>query len=94
MKIERVIKQDPFSPKAINSGLQKVFNKINWAANGLHIDRYRLNELRFTDDVMLLSETMNGLTEMMKNLFEESKYAGLTQNVSQTKILNNQNITH
>jgi Reverse transcriptase (RNA-dependent DNA polymerase) len=93
-KIKRGIKQgDPFSPKAFNSALEKIFSKINWENRGLKMGNLVLSELRFADDVALLSDNEKDLISMMKEVFIESKLAGLCPNVMKTKIITNTAIT-
>jgi Reverse transcriptase (RNA-dependent DNA polymerase) len=92
-KIGRGIKQgDPFSPKAFNSALQKVFSKINWENRGINIGSSVLSELRFADDVAVLAENENDLISMMSDVFRESESAGLYPNASKTKIITNTEI--
>jgi hypothetical protein len=89
-KIERGIKQgDPFSPKAFNAALERIFKKINWQNRGLKIDKTMICELRFADDVVLISDNEQNIASMMSDVFQESKVAGLSPNVEKTKIFSN-----
>lgn len=89
-KIGRGIKQGCcLSPKEFNGALEKVFKNLDWSQKGLKIDKRRLNELRFADDVVLISQEKNELLSMMKELFDEAEKAGLKANVEKTKIMNN-----
>lgn len=89
--IERGIKQgDPFSPKAFNSALQKIFKTVDWNNKGIKLsDNTELAELRFADDVAVISEDKANLESMMTELFHESKKAGLNPNVTKTQIITN-----
>lgn len=93
-KIERGIKQgDPFSPKAFNSALQKIFDKIKSGNRGIKINNnLELAELRFADDVVQFSEDQTNLEEMMGLLFKESQRYGLQPNAMKTKIITNTDI--
>jgi Reverse transcriptase (RNA-dependent DNA polymerase) len=94
-KIRRGIKQgDPFSPKAFNSAIQKIFNEFQWTNKGLRLYRNYLSELRFADDVLLFAETIDDLIKMMGDVFMESSKAGLTQNIQKTKVMSNQNTSN
>ena len=90
IKIGRGIKQGCcLSPKQFNGALQRVFQKLDWQQLGVKIDGKMLNEIRFADDVVLISQNKQELADMMTNLFEECKISGLKANMEKTKILTN-----
>ena len=81
-QIKRGIKQGCcLSPKQFNGALQQVFKNLNWQQLGIKIDGKMLNELRFADDVVLISHEKNELLMMMKQLFDTCKKAGLSANI-------------
>ena len=89
-KINRGIKQGCcISPNEFNSAIQKIFNNIKWNGSGLRIGNESLNELRFADDVVIISQTKEELEVSMMKVLEESEKAGLTINVEKTKIMTN-----
>lgn len=51
------------------------------------INGERISNLRFVDDVVLLANSMNQLTEMIIELDNQSKTTGLSINTYKTKIL-------
>lgn len=89
-KIGRGVKQGCcLSPKLFNGALQKVFNGLDWSQKGLKIDEKHLAELRFVDDVVVISPDKNELVTMMEELFDASKEAGLCANIEKTKVMCN-----
>ena len=89
-KIKRGIRQGCcVSPKLINAALEKIFKNIDWSKYGININNEKLYELRFADDVVLISHSKSEILEMMEKLFDESKKAGLMINENKTKILSN-----
>lgn len=88
--LHRGVKQgDPMSPKLFNALLESIFRRLNWTDKGLNIDGKRLNNLRFADDVALLSESKDELIQMIKELKEACKSIGLSMNEEKTKVMNN-----
>jgi hypothetical protein len=72
-KVERGIKQgDPFLPKAFTALLEELFRKIEWKNRGLLLNNDVINELRFADDIVLISENQENLRTMMVDVFRES----------------------
>lgn len=86
--IQKGVKQgDPLSPLIFNCALEEVFRDLNWKNKGLKIDGEHLNNLRFADDVVLVSDNITDLEIMLKELNEKSKLAGLKMNKEKTNIL-------
>nr|XP_027238077.1 uncharacterized protein LOC113829174 [Penaeus vannamei] len=69
--------------------LESIFRKINWERKGLDTNGQYLNNLRFADGIILMSETAEELQDMLKDLNRESLNAGLTMNRSITKFMFN-----
>ena len=91
-KIGRGVKQgDPLSPKLFNAALEKVFKSMNWEGKGIKIGSNFLNELRFADDVIIISQDKDELKNLTKDLIVRSKDAGLSMNMSKTKMMTNCN---
>ena len=92
--LERGTKQgDPSSDKLFNASLQQVYNKLDWEEKGIKIDGEYLNNLRFADDGILISGTSHQLQEMLTELDQTGKKAGLKMNVKKTKVMFNQYAT-
>lgn len=90
---KRGVKQgDPLSPKLFNAVLERIFQKIDIETLGININGKTLTSIRFADDVAVFSETENGLQEMLDQINEESKKAGLQINIEKTKIISNRNL--
>jgi hypothetical protein len=54
-----------------------------------HTGFHTYSELRFADDVVLMSDNENDLTSMMNEIFQESRRAGLLPNALKTKVMTN-----
>ena len=52
---------------------------------GIRIDGSYLNNLRFADDIVLISSDVSELGEMLEQLNNASKKVGLRMNLSKTK---------
>ena len=56
--IKRGRKQgDPLSPNLFNAVLEKACRELEWEEYGIMVDGKRLNNLRFADDIVLISES-------------------------------------
>jgi hypothetical protein len=90
IKIERGIRQgDPLSPNLFNSALEEIFKQFDWEGKGVKINGEWLNHLRFADDVVLISESIEELQKMAEEFLMNSKEAGLTMNLGKTKLMSN-----
>lgn len=88
--IERGVRQgDPVSPKLFTALLEHIFRKLEWDSIGLNINGERLSNLRFADDIVLLSENHDELQYMLRTLDEQSRECGLAMNPEKTCILTN-----
>ena len=83
---------DPISPKLFTAALENVFKRLNWEDKGILIDGIRLNNLRFADDICLLSSDFEELRGMLEDLHQESLRVGLEMNLDKTKIMTPDNI--
>ena len=63
-----------------NSGLEE-------AQVGIKIARRSINNLRYTDDTILIAESEEELKNLLMKVKEESKKAGLKLNTQKTKIM-------
>lgn len=88
--IEKGVRQgDPLSPKLFIAVLEHVFRTLHWEHNGLKINGMYLNNLRFADDIVLLSEDPKELEIMLQSLATQSKKVGLHVNDDKTKVMTN-----
>lgn len=77
-KIERGVAQgDPLSPVLFNCALEPIFRKLDWEGKGININGKKLSNLRFADDVILLSNSEEELKDMMEELIEKGEESGL-----------------
>ncbi|KAK8765934.1 hypothetical protein V5799_007282 [Amblyomma americanum] len=65
--------------------LQEVFRGLNWEQLGIRINGEYLNNLRFADDIALLSHSGGELQIMINELDRQSRSMGLKINMQKTK---------
>lgn len=63
------------------------FRRLDWDKKGLRVDGRYLSNLRFADDIVLISGTKEELIEMLADLKRESGKIGLNMNIDKTKLL-------
>ncbi|GBP23084.1 Craniofacial development protein 2 [Eumeta japonica] len=84
--IERGVRQgDPLSPILFIAILENIIGKLDWRKLGLCIKGAYLNNLRFADDLVLLSETASEMQLMIETLHNSSTKVGLEMNLTKTK---------
>lgn len=87
--IKRGVRQgDPISPKLFSAVLEMIFRNLKWT-KGLNINGENLSHLRFADDIILFSDCPKTLESMLQQLSNESIKAGLSMNLTKTKIMSN-----
>lgn len=92
--IERGVRQgDPISPKLFSAALERIIRNLEWKDQGLNINGENLSHLRFADDLILFSECPRKLQQMLQQLSDQSAVAGLTMNITKTKIMTNSSKT-
>ena len=57
------------------------------AQAGIKIARRNINNLRYTDDTILMTESEEELKSLLMKMKEESENAGLKLNIKKTKIM-------
>lgn len=88
IKIEKGVRQgDTISPKLFTLALESAFKNLAWENKGINVDGTRLNHLRFADDIVVISNDINQLKDMLEELQETSKQIGLKMNLNKTKIM-------
>ena len=66
---------------------------LRWSKDGIKISRRNINNLRYTDDTTLMTETEQNLKSPLMKVKWESEKAGLILNVQQIKIMASSPIT-
>ena len=84
---------DTISPKLFTASLEDTFRNLNWEDKGIFINGRKLNNLRFADDVTIISESLVELETCLNELSVESRKKGLKMNMDKTKILSNAHAT-
>lgn len=89
-EIKRGVRQgDPLSPPLFSAVLEDIFRQLKWTKYGLDIWGQKLNNLRFADDVVLLSHSPDEIQLMVNELSKICSQYGLHLNLSKTKIMTN-----
>ena len=60
---------------------------LDEAQAGLKIARRNINNLRYSDDIILMAESKTELKSLLKKVKEESEKVGLKLNIQKTKIM-------
>ena len=88
-ELTRGVRQgDPSSPKLFTAVLEEIFRRMK-LKYGISIDGKKLFNLRFADDIVLISESHKELTNILQELYTYSKEIGLKINTNKTKIMTN-----
>ncbi|EPB75890.1 hypothetical protein ANCCEY_04995 [Ancylostoma ceylanicum] len=76
--IEKGVRQgDTISPKLFTSALQYAMSRLNRDGKGLTIDGKKLSNLRFADDIVLISDNTPEMNQLLNELNEAGKAIGL-----------------
>ncbi|KAI5716805.1 hypothetical protein M8J76_012671 [Diaphorina citri] len=87
-KLERGTRQGcPLSPDLFNCVLELIFKNIDWSNKGIVINGVPLTHLRFADDIVIISDSLENLKSMLKNLKDSSIEHGLSMNNNKTMIM-------
>ena len=94
--IEKGVKQgDPLSSLLFNCASEQLMRTVKqrWRGKGhgvaLKPNDERLTNLRFADDILLITQSLPSITEMITDLSTEAKNIGLHLHPEKTKILHN-----
>ncbi|CAK1598811.1 unnamed protein product [Parnassius mnemosyne] len=90
IQLQRGVRQgDVISPKLFTAALEDVFKLLDWKVYGININDEYLTHLRFTDDIVLMAESLENLSTMLNDLSSVSQRIGLKMNMDKTKIMFN-----
>ncbi len=67
--------------------LEQAFRELNWEENGILVNGKRLTNLKFADDIILISGSLTELKDMLLDLESECRAVGLEINMSKTKLM-------
>lgn len=92
--IERGVRQGcPSSPNLFNCVLQTIFLDLKWKNFGINIEGININNLRFADDIVIISKSLEELKIMLEQLAVKSEERGLHMNTSKTKFMSSEDHT-
>ncbi|KAK6763631.1 hypothetical protein RB195_024085 [Necator americanus] len=80
---------DNKSPKLFAAALQWIMKSLSWEERGTRVDGRFLSNLRFADDIVLLSSSTNEAETMLNELNEARKRVGLRINRKKTQFMKN-----
>ncbi|GFS08192.1 endonuclease-reverse transcriptase [Elysia marginata] len=80
---------DPMSLKLFTAAIEETFKKKSELSNGINIDGEILTNLRFADDVALLTESTPLMEEQLNTLNIKNKEVGLKMHKRKTKFMKN-----
>lgn len=86
---ERGVHQsDTILPKLFIYALNDVFRRMDWLGKEVNMDDKYLKHLRFADYIVLVSDNLQDIQEMITDLNHCSEKIGLAINLGKTKIIN------
>ncbi|MBS2634235.1 hypothetical protein KFY46_26320, partial [Salmonella enterica subsp. enterica serovar 1,4,[5],12:i:-] len=86
--IKKGVRQgDTISPMLFTACLQEVFRALDWEELGIRVNGEYLSNLRFADDIALMSNEGDELQLMITELDAESRRVGLKINMHKTKVM-------
>uniref|UniRef100_A0A0N5C0B1 Reverse transcriptase domain-containing protein n=1 Tax=Strongyloides papillosus TaxID=174720 RepID=A0A0N5C0B1_STREA len=90
IQVKRGVRQgDTISPKLFTAVVEDVFSKLDWTKKGIRIDGEHLTHLRFADDIVLITHTMEEAEQNLNELNRLSEEIGLRINRKKTQVLRN-----
>ncbi|CEF61413.1 Reverse transcriptase domain-containing protein [Strongyloides ratti] len=84
-----VCQGDTISPKLFIAVIEEVFSKLDWTKKRILIDGEQLTHLRFADDIVLITHTMEEAEQNLNELNRLSEEIGLRINRKKTQVLRN-----
>lgn len=77
------------SPRLFTMVLKYAFKKFDWSCRGISVDGEKLNNLRFADDIVFITEDLGEAEEMLDELASATREIGLQINKNKTKFMTN-----
>ncbi|XGW22067.1 hypothetical protein V3C99_004770 [Haemonchus contortus] len=81
---------DTISPKLFTAALQYAMLNLDWEERGYSVNGKNVNNLRFADDIVLISSSTAEMEKMVNELNAVSRRIGLEMNMSKTQLMVNQ----
>jgi hypothetical protein len=93
IQLRRGVRQgDVISPKLFTAALEDMFKLLDWRGFGININGEYMTHLRFADDIVVMSETLEDLSTMLDDLNRVSQQVGLKMNMDNKKIMSNSRV--
>lgn len=80
------------SPKLFTNALEDVFKTLDWTGQGNNVNGEYISHLRFADDIVVMAESLEQLSGMLRSLDESSRHVGLGMNLDKTKVMFNEHV--
>ncbi|KAK6034258.1 hypothetical protein COOONC_28232 [Cooperia oncophora] len=64
--------------------------QLDWDEKGINVDGKKLSNIRFVDDIVLISQNSTELQRMLEELNNVGKAIGLTMNRNKTEVMRNE----
>ncbi|CAG4942862.1 unnamed protein product [Parnassius apollo] len=94
IQLQRDVRLGDFiSPKLFTAALEDVFKLLDWKEYGIDINGEYITHLLFSDDILLMAESLEDLSTMLNDLNGVSQRIGLRMNMDKTKIMLNVHVT-
>ncbi|KAK6764118.1 hypothetical protein RB195_024442 [Necator americanus] len=88
--VKRGIRQgDAISPKIFSATLENVMRGLEYDDMGVKVDGRHLHHLRFADDIVLTTSSINQAERVLAEFYETSKKIGLQLNLDKTVFVRN-----
>lgn len=89
-RVEQGVRQgDTISPKLFTNLVEYMFKKIDIDDMGININGEMLSHLRFADDFVMTSDSLDKAVEALSRLASASQQVGLKINTSKTQFMTN-----
>ena len=87
-----MLQANTISPKLFTACIKSVFQKLNWDVKGIKIYGEYLNQLRFADVIVLITDNVEKLREILNELNDARKAVGLRVNFKKAHVMANSKI--
>lgn len=69
--------------------MEYAFKSLEWEDKGINVDGEYLSNLRFADDIVIISDDLGEIGDMLRELHAAAKRVGLSINFNKTKLMTN-----